>query len=111
MRRVQSGSVSSAVNCPLLVILLLYWVILRPAVQNANKLFAAKVLISHFQYLSSMCFLRVSFSPVISWIVHGINSFSALLITELPLACMGVSSPEYTKAIIGPFCYCKHEPH
>ena len=78
-------------------------VILRLTVYRAspNKLFVVKVVLRHCQYLSALCFLKVSFSGVINWSLHAVNWFSTLLISDLPLACVGASDPEYSKALIG----------
>jgi len=88
---------------PVVMIRLLRWVILRLAMYKAspNKLFVMKVVLRHCQYLSALCFLKVSFSKVINWSLHVVNWFSTLLISDLPLACVGVPDPEYSKAFIG----------
>lgn len=90
-------------SAPVLVVILFRAVVYRLVVHksSADRLFVLKVTISHLRYLSALCFLRVSYSEAIKWILHAVNWFSVLLISDLPLACLGISSPEYAKALIG----------
>lgn len=91
---------------PLIILLILLgwqctvlrWTVYHP---NHNKLYIFKVLISHFQCLSVLCFLRVSYSPALTWTFHIVNSIASLSIPDLPLSCYGVTSPLVGKAIAG----------
>jgi len=98
---------AECVNCqiwpicgPIVMLLFLRWVVLRLE-KSPNSLFIVKIVIRHLQYLSALCFLRVSYSDIITWSLRVVNWFSALLIPDLPLACLGLSNPEYAKALVG----------
>jgi len=62
----------------LLVVVLLGWVVLRYTVYHPdpNKLYVVKVLIHYFQYLSALSYLRVSYSPALTWSLHAVNFLS-----------------------------------
>ena len=91
---------------PLVILLLLagwQYTVLRWAVYypDSNKLYILKVLISHFQCISVMCFLRVSYSPALTWTFHVVNYIASLSVPDLPLSCYGVTSPLVGKAVVG----------
>lgn len=94
--------------CGILLILSAFiWALLRFAVSkpNADKLSTLKAVINHFQLMSVLCFLRVSYSRVITWELHAITYFSSLSIVDFPLSCVGITAPIYGKAIIGSLFY------
>ena len=94
--------------CGILLILLVFiWALLRFAVSkpNTGKLSKVKAVMHHFQMLSVLCFLRVSYSRVITWELHAITYFSSLSIADFPLSCLGITASVFGKAIIGTLFY------
>lgn len=68
---------------------------------SEQKLYVLKIVIGHFQFLSVLSYLRLSYSPVLTHTLHGVMYISSLLLPDLPLACFGVKHPEMAKVVIG----------
>jgi len=68
---------------------------------NAAKLYLVKTLLHYSQYLSVLSFLRVSYAAPVTGFLQGIGYFSSLLLSDFPLSCLGIRSPEYGKAVLG----------
>lgn len=87
----------------LLLSVLFAWLILRYAVHypNYNKLFVLKTVLNHFQFLSILSYLRLSYAPVITSALHAVMYVSSALVPDLPLGCFRVQHSEYIKGIIG----------
>jgi len=74
------------------------WLIVR---LSEEKLYLLKIVLGHFQLLSVLGYLRLSYSPVLTHALHGVMYISSLLLPDLPLACFGVEHPEVVKVVIG----------
>ena len=91
--------------CSIATCLFFIWAFLRVAAHPIYKLHVFKVMVHHFQILSSVSFMRVSYSRMITWCLHAVSYISSLSIVDLPLSCLGITHPIYGKAIIGSLCY------
>lgn len=90
--------------CQLCIPLLLYFGYIHAILsnfKNSLKLFVVKTLITHLQVLYLVSFLRMSYPLAITYFLHGVSYLSSLLVTDLPLSCLGVENSQYWKAIIG----------
>lgn len=67
---------------------------------SQNALFTFKVTLNHFQMISALSYLRLAYSPILSYALHGVMYLSSWLIPDMPLACLGWSA-ELSKAVIG----------
>lgn len=65
------------------------------------KLFVLKSALHHVQLTAVIGYFRMSYSPILTKFVQGLNFVASLLLVDLPLACFGDKSAEYTKAVIG----------
>lgn len=81
---------------------LFIWAVLRFAVYfpNEQKLFLLKVIINHAQFLSGAGFFRMTYSVHLTRYLQATSYLASLLLLDLPSACFGDKTPEFTKAIL-----------
>jgi len=82
---------------------LFVWAVRRFAVTcpSPPRLFVLKSALHHVQLITVISFFRMSYSSPLTKFVQGLNYVGSLLLVELPLACFGDKSAEYTKAVVG----------
>ena len=73
---------------------ILYFAVFRP---HSFKLFTLKVLLTHMQSLSYLYYLRLSYTPAVTYFLHSL-SYISLLLADLPLSCLS-GATVYSKAI------------
>lgn len=71
-----------------------------PPKQNSSGLIALKVGVGHAQLLSALAPLRITYPPSIRYFLHITSFVSSLSLSDLPLACLGASQPEYLKVYL-----------
>lgn len=73
--------------------------------EDPSKLFVLKTVITHSQLLSATAYLRIILPDPIAYTIHAASYLSTLGITDIPLACAGISDVETVKAVLGSlFC-------
>ena len=71
-----------------------------PPKQTSSGLIALKVGIGHAQMLSALAPLRIAYPSSIRQFLHITSFISSLSLSDLPLACLGASHPEYLKVYL-----------
>ena len=81
---------------------LFVWAVLRFAVYfpNQQKLFLLKIILNHAQLVSAACFFHIAYSVHLTKYLQATNYLASLLLMDLPSACFGDTTPEFTKAVI-----------
>jgi len=65
---------------------------------DSDKLFVLKTVITHSQLLSATAYMRVMLPDPVAYTLYALSFLSTFGITDLPLACLGLSAPNTLKA-------------